>query len=404
MSKISLIKEILKEQSVPVWITYCDEHSDYVFEKYICNDTIVASCAVITPHNSYLIVNELDYDNINQDDFKVLKFNANNKLIDILKDVLEKELNFPRNIYLSYSTLNDTQTDILGYGTYQFLTKNISNLYDINSKPLTFNSAENIIYSLFDRKAPKTIERLKIAADRALSILEETFNNLHENMTELDIVNLTHNITENKKHNEKIPDVIDEQYSWKEDLCPIVLVGPSLEKGGHAIASNQKLTKGLTIYFDFGVSLIFSDGEKVSSDLQRMGYFLKDNETSVPNEVKDVFDTLVKSIDIGIEIIKPNLKGYEIDEKVRGYITNKGYPSYNHSTGHSIGEEAHNPGALIGTRESKLANLEIQKFGVYTIEPRIAINNGGSIEEMVYVTENGGVPLSRRQKELYLVK
>lgn len=257
---------------------------------------------------------------------------------------------------------------------------------------------------MFDRKAPKTIERLKIAADRALSILEETFNNLHENMTELDIVNLTHNITENKKHNEKIPDVIDEQYSWKEDLCPIVLVGPSLEKGGHAIASNQKLTKGLTIYFDFGVSLIFSDGEKVSSDLQRMGYFLKDNETSVPKEVKDVFDTLVKSIDIGIEIIKPNLKGYEIDEKVRGYITNKGYPSYNHSTGHSIGEEAHNPGALIGTRESKLANLEIQKFGVYTIEPRIAINNGGSIEEMVYVTENGGVPLSRRQKELYLVK
>ncbi len=42
---------------------------------------------------------------------------------------------------------------------------------------------------------------------------------------------------------------------------------------------------------------------------------MKDNETSVPKEVKDVFDTLVKSIDIGIEIIKPNLKGYEIDEK-----------------------------------------------------------------------------------------
>lgn len=404
MSKISLIKEILKEQDVPVWITYCDEHSDYVFEKYICNDTIVPSCAVITPNNSYIIVNELDYDNINQEDFTVLKFNANNKLIDILKDVLEKELNFPSNIYLSYSTLNDTQTDILGYGIYQFLNKNISDLYNSNSKLLTFNSAENIIYSLFDRKEPKTIERLKIAADRALNILEETFNNLHENMTELEIVNLTHDISENKKNSEKIQDVINEQYSWKEELCPIVLVGPSLEKGGHAIASDQKLTKGLTIYFDFGVSLTFSDGEKVSSDLQRMGYFLKDDETTAPKEVEDVFNTLVKSIDLGIENIKPGLKGYEIDEKVRGYITNKGYPSYNHSTGHSIGEEAHNPGTLIGTKESKLANLRIQKFGVYTIEPRIAINNGGSIEEMIYVTENGGVSLSRRQKELYLVK
>lgn len=290
MSKISLIKEILKEQNVPVWITYCDEHSDYVFEKYICNDTIVPSCAVITPNNSYIIVNELDYDNINQEDFTVLKFNANNKLIDILKDVLEKELNFPSNIYLSYSTLNDTQTDILGYGIYQFLNKNISDLYNSNSKLLTFNSAENIIYSLFDRKEPKTIERLKIAADRALNILEETFNNLHENMTELEIVNLTHDISENKKNSEKIQDVINEQYSWKEELCPIVLVGPSLEKGGHAIASDQKLTKGLTIYFDFGVSLTFSDGEKVSSDLQRMGYFLKDDETTAPKEVEDVFN------------------------------------------------------------------------------------------------------------------
>ncbi len=46
----------------------------------------------------------------------------------------------------------------------------------------------------------------------------------------------------------------------------------------------------------------------------------------------------------------------------------------------------------------------IQNHGVYTIEPRVTIINGGSIEEMVYVTENGGVSLSERQKDLYIIK
>lgn len=245
---------------------------------------------------------------------------------------------------------------------------------------------------------------MKIAADRAIDILEEAFRRMKENMTELEIVALVHDIFNEKTVNEKIEGVISEDYSWKKDICPIVLVGPSLEKGGHAMASNQKLQKGHTIYFDFGVSLTFEDGEKVCSDLQRMGYLLKENEETAPPEVERVFRTLIKSIDIGIEGIKPNMKGYEVDKVVRDYILENGYPDYNHSTGHAIGEEAHSPGTLLGLKENKLSNLIVQETGVYTIEPRIAIPNGGSIEEMVYVSKDGGIPVSRRQKELYLLK
>ena len=97
------------------------------------------------------------------------------------------------------------------------------------------------------------------------------------------------------------------------------------------------------------------------------------------------------------------MKGYELDEIVRKEILSAGYPDYNHSTGHAIGESAHNPGALIGTRERKLAKLRVQPKGVYTLEPRIPISNGGSIEEMVVFTNKGGEPLCEPQKELYLI-
>lgn len=404
MKNYNLLKKIMKDLDIGTWLLYSEEHSDNIFEKYICNNTIVPACAIVTTKDIHLIVNTLDYDNIDQNECIVHTYGVNQRTIKEAICSVLKECNFPDNIALSYTTHNDALVDKLGYGTYQYLIPDIIDYYKANDRILNVSSAENIIYALFDKKTKKTVDRMKVAADRAVDILEEAFRRMKEDMTELEIVNLVHNIFEEKTTYEKIEGVIVEDYSWQKNLCPIVLVGPSLQKGGHAMASNQKLEKGHTIYFDFGVSLIFEDGEKVCSDLQRMGYLLKDNEKTAPPDIERVFDTLVKSIDIGIESIRPNMKGYDVDKIVREYIIKNGYPDYNHSTGHAIGEEAHNPGTLLGLKENKLSNLIIQETGVYTIEPRIAIPNGGSIEEMVYVSKEGGIPVSRRQKELYLLK
>jgi Xaa-Pro aminopeptidase len=113
---------------------------------------------------------------------------------------------------------------------------------------------------------------------------------------------------------------------------------------------------------------------------------------------------LVESISEGIEAIRPGIKGCEVDEVVRGYILKQGYPDYNHSTGHAIGELAHNPGALLGREKNELAQLRIQPNGVYTIEPRIAIVNGGSIEEMVLVRDGQAETLCKRQMSIYLIQ
>ena len=223
-------------------------------------------------------------------------------------------------------------------------------------------------------------------------------------MSEKMIANLVHNIFKQKPPYFKKFGIVSEDFSWENETCPIVLVGENLQKGGHSAPSDKILKRGDTVYFDFGVKITLKNGKSYSSDLQRMGYVLMPSEKTAPQSVKNVFDTLTYAIQKGIENMLPNKKGFEIDEIVRSYITENGYPNYNHATGHPICEDAHNPGTSISPRGYKRSEMNIRENGVYTIEPRIQIPNGGSIEEIVMVTKNGGIPLCSPQKSLYLVR
>ena len=138
--------------------------------------------------------------------------------------------------------------------------------------------------------------------------------------------------------------------------------------------------------------------------MQRMGYVLKDGEEKPPKQVEEVFNALVDAIEDGIDELKPGVKGYKIDEIVRAKIKSRGFPDYNHATGHSVGCKVHDIGAIISLKNSKRARLELIENGVYTLEPRVSISNGGSIEEMIQVTKFGGIPLCTPQKQIYLVK
>ena len=138
--------------------------------------------------------------------------------------------------------------------------------------------------------------------------------------------------------------------------------------------------------------------------MQRMGYVLKEDEKNPPKEVMKVFDTLVSAIDDGIEEMKPQVKAYKIDEVVRNKILKAGFPDYNHATGHPVGLKVHDIGAVISLKNSKRANLPLIENGVYTLEPRIQIANGGSIEEMILVTKFGGIPLCEKQEKIYIIK
>ena len=383
---------------------YSAENCDPYFTKFISSKTIVPAISIITGSENFLIVHSLDYENVKNFNGKIKLYTGESSLIENITSTLEK-LNFPNKLFFNFSDKRDSQTDIIGYGTFRFLKDNITAFYNKSGCPTpTFNSADEIIYSLMDKKSDEDIKYLKIAANRALEILNMTFRKIRIGMTEKQISFLTHKIFEKKPFYFKKYGIIKEEFSWEKDLCPVVLVGPNLKKGGHSAAGNTVLKPGYTIYFDFGVKIHTKNGKKYSSDIQRMGYALRQNEKSAPENIKKVFDTLVSAIKIGIDNLKPCKCGSDIDQLVRNYIIENGYPDYNHATGHPVGEDAHSPGTSLSPRGHKRSEMMLQENGVYTIEPRVQIENGGSIEEMVQVTKNGGVALCPPQKQLYLIR
>ncbi len=401
------IQNALKKYNKKVWVMYNNENSDRIFSKYLSKNLATHTICFITPNLAYIIVSELDSKNLeklkyNNKKVRILVFRDMEELNQIIEEIIAK-LQFVDEICLSYSTMSDKNADILTHGDYIYLTELLKRPYEKYAKKVKFTSAEQVIYDIESQRTPLELERLKNIAYLTNKILEETFSVLKKGMSEIEIVKLTAKITERimNKYKSKY-DILYFDMAWEN--CPIVLLGENLKNGGHSLPSQKCLEAGNTIYFDFGLEVEFNDHMVLYTDIQRMGYALKETEKKPPVKVQKVFDTLVQAIEDGVEALKKDVKAYKIDNIVREKIRFAGYPDYNHATGHAVGLHVHDVGAVITTKSSKRANLELIENGVYTLEPRIAIANGGSIEEMIQVTKFGGVPISPMQKEIYLVK
>lgn len=397
------IQKLLKIYNKKLWVMYNDYRTDKYFSRYISDKIYTASYCFISQRSCYILVHDLDKDNINRANLKnihVLCYKSKLELKSKLEDIIA-DLKFIDQISLSYSTKSDLNVDVLGHGLYIDLTNQLKQIYKKYNKKVKFDSAENIMYALSSQKSDLQLKRLKYIADITVYILEKTFESLQIGMSEIDIYNLIRQITNQVMQSINSKEIIAYNMAWEN--CPMVLTGINLAKSGHTLPSQKPLIKGDTIYFDFGLDVTFKDKEHLCTDVQRMGYALKDGEVKAPVKIQKVFNTLVNSIEDGMDEMKPKVRAYKIDKIVRDKIVKSGYPNYNHATGHPVGHLVHDVGAIITLKLSKLANLELVENAVYTLEPRIQIENGGSIEEMIQVTKYGGIPISKLQKKIYLV-
>ena len=405
---MELIQRLLEKYNKKVWVMYNSENDDNIFCKYFTRNLATHTICIISKDKVYIVISSLDKDNVlkikyDKEKVKILVYHNKAELDIIIEEIIAK-LNFVNDISLSYSTMSDKNTDILSHGSYVYISKLLKKPYLKYKKKIRFSSAEKIIYDLESRKTKKEIDRLKLLADITNRILEETFKCIKVGMNEIEIVNKTHEITEDvMKLYIGSNDIVSFDLAWEN--CPIVLTGVNLAKGGHSLPSTKKLFKGDTVYFDFGIKVEFKDETVLYTDMQRMGYVLKKNEYAPPKSVMKVFNTLVSSISDGIDEMKAGVKAYKVDNIVRGKILKSGFPDYNHATGHPVGRKVHDIGAIISLKTSKgLSSLELIENGVYTLEPRVNIENGGSIEEMIMVTKYGGIPLTKLQDEIYIIK
>ena len=239
-------------------------------------------------------------------------------------------------------------------------------------------------------------------AKRTDQLIRQILLSVKPGMTELQVANQLQSLAI-KTYEKTIfyKNGVKEEFAWADDSCPIVLSGNNIAKGGHTKPSNKVINKGEVIYIDFGLRHTYPDHKVVNSDLQRVA-FIKNDDDQLYGEIQNRFKIIKQSIAVGYDTMAPGIKGCLVDEVVRSVVTENGYPDYPHSSGHPIGVEVHKLGALLSCNSAR-GRLEIMDKVIYTIEPRIQMENGVSIEEMILVSTNKNEFLCPPHDELIVI-
>jgi Xaa-Pro aminopeptidase len=111
-----------------------------------------------------------------------------------------------------------------------------------------------------------------------------------------------------------------------------------------------------------------------------------------------VYEVVREAQQLGVETLRPGLKGQDVDRAVREFISARGYgDKFGHGLGHGLGLQVHDVGAL-----GKTSTTEIKPGMVFTVEPGIYIEGWGGvrIEDDVLVTDSGSERLTLSPREL----
>jgi Xaa-Pro aminopeptidase len=387
--KVAQAIDILNETGTDLWMVIDKESevlSDPVMDFVIGTGvTWLSFFLFFKTGEKYAIVGNLDIEKFKRLDIFDEIFPYKGSPEDDLLKLLNRFS--PKKIAINYS-IDSPTADGLTYGRYLKLMELLEGT-DFKDRLVT---AEDIIAKLRGRKSPEEVRRIKKAIDITLDIYDKVTTHVKPGMTEKEVAQF---ITDERKKTGLEP-------SWEEDQCPSVFAGPQ-ETGAHSGPTDKVLEPGHVFNTDFGVVY-----EKYCSDLQRTWYILKKGEIEPPEEVMKGFNTIVTSIQMAFDALKPGVKGFDIDTITRDYIVSQGYKAFEHALGHQVGRSAHDGAALLGPdwdRYGKLPFIPLEEGQVFTIEPRLYLEQGVvTIEEMVVITKDGAEWLSKPQKEIYLIK
>jgi Xaa-Pro aminopeptidase len=293
----------------------------------------------------------------------------------------------PATIAVNYSETSEA-CDGLTHGMYLLLRGMLDEIGFADR----LVSSERITSSLKARKTAAEVERMQRAIGHTLEIFSRVKDFIAPGKTELEIAAFM--AAEVARRGLTV--------AWDPGHCPAVFTGPDTA-GAHYRPTERTVARGHVLNMDFGVKV-----DDYVSDMQRVFYVLEEGETAAPADVMKGFDTIVRSIELARQALKPGVKGVEIDRIARDYIVSRGYEEYPHGLGHQVGRFVHDGTALLGPAWEKYANKPfepIEEHMVFTIEPRLTVPSRGvvTIEEMVLVTAGGAEFLAAPQTELILI-
>ena len=157
----------------------------------------------------------------------------------------------------------------------------------------------------------------------------------------------------------------------------IVGSGPNGAKPHHR-HGDREIGRGDPVVLDFGA---YVDG--YPGDQTRTVVFAGDP----PAKFEEVFETVSKAQEAGVEAVEPGIKAQEIDRAAREVIEEAGYgEQFLHRTGHGVGLEVHEPPYIVEGNDR-----ELEPGMVFSVEPGIYLEGefGVRIEDLVVVTEEG---------------
>ena len=290
----------------------------------------------------------------------------------------------PKTIALNFSTEN-VSADGLSFGMFNRLQNFLPEWKD------HFVSAEKIIEKLRKSKTPEEMKRIQAASWETLELFGLLNHEIKPGCTLRQISDFLH--LKMKERN------LDASWNWNDD--PGITSGPAMS-AGHAVPDETLVEPGHVLHLDFGIK---KDG--YSSDYQRCWYILRPNEKEVPEDIQKTFDVVQEGIRLAADFIKPGIQGWQVDEKVRLFLKDKGYPDYQHALGHQVGIWAHDGGAVLGPKWERYGQrpfkpLEIGQ--VFTLEFGIQ-SSGGYVaqEEIIEVTPTGCRFFLPMQKQIWLI-
>lgn len=174
----------------------------------------------------------------------------------------------------------------------------------------------------------------------------------------------------------------------------IRFVGPKRDRvAAAARASEKRLQPGDSATFDFGCVY-----ESYCSDFGRSAF-----AGEPPVEYRKVHEIVLCAQRAGMAAMKAGqVTGAEVNAIACQVIEDEGYgPNFTHRLGHDIGITVHEPPWLdVVERGTLAANTTV------TVEPSIRVSErfGNRVEDVVLVTDTGGVSLYGADRQLYVVE
>jgi Xaa-Pro aminopeptidase len=152
----------------------------------------------------------------------------------------------------------------------------------------------------------------------------------------------------------------------------VYITGP---KGIEATSNSRIIQRGDILMLDWGVGLM-----NFYTDMKRMAYVLKENETEVPKSIQHAFDQAVHVRDIVKRTIKPHITAQQNEDNIYKALQEAGYmkiefnkPSAGEKTDvvigcHSVGDWGHGSGPSIAFFNPVQLTYVVKPTNLFSIE------------------------------------